>query len=511
MIIANGTLTHQLTKNITFLVSANEQQRDRFTDKYIRIDTLGGYVDALTLFSLRLPTQQAAALANQYFPKPNRAMSKTGVNGKLIFHPKENKEVDLSFGAQESDVQKIFAPDNSSQVFKASTFLSHSITRSQYINVKTVLNNFNLRGGLLKAFDSFIGESYNYDYEDLVAEYNIKKGSKITITPGVGYSRVAYNQIAGFNLLDGSPSIETWSGTLRSDLALNKNWRVVLGIRGDKFSTHHNWKGAYELASTYQLNDKNLIRAVLTQSNTSSFVGPSYAKANLGQATVLGKLDLNLPTVRLIELGYRSRLSNKMQIDVDIFYQHQSNPFYYVTAISPSGIVQQMQSFPTTGDQIGTSISMTFVPTENLTIKPFITLQKTTIENLPNGFTSFNGFPGGDIPITYSNGVVHKNTPPTYGGYYVQYQPCERLGINFNGYFLAAQTQYDASDFKTFLSSEGQISGKLIFSTKLTYQLAKGLSVFGNARNLFNSHSREFYGADITGGSYLIGAMWKLN
>jgi hypothetical protein len=166
---------------------------------------------------------------------------------------------------------------------------------------------------------------------------------------------------------------------------------------------------------------------------------------------------------------------------------------------------------PTTAKQVGTTISLNFVPNEKIQFKPFITIQKTETEELPSQFVDPSIVPPGFV--TYSNST-HEYTPGSYGGFYFNYKPVNKFNINLSGYYFSKQTQYDQSydvaDTATPQYANGQISGKFMFSAKASYEIVKNLNVFLNGRNLFGSDSREFYAADRTAGLYTAGLTYNV-
>ncbi len=124
-----------------------------------------------------------------------------------------------------------------------------------------------------------------------------------------------------------SQNINTGAAFLRTDLKPVKNLRIIAAVRADKFSTPDDVYLAYEFATTYSINEKNLIRAAITRSNSGSFIG--ITKLNLFVPTPIpgvtahryGNENVDLLTVNMVEVGYRSKLSKSLQLDFDVFAQ----------------------------------------------------------------------------------------------------------------------------------------------------------------------------------------------
>jgi iron complex outermembrane receptor protein len=278
------------------------------------------------------------------------------------------------------------------------------------------------------------------------------------------------------------------------------------GVRLDKFSDPDDAYLAYEFASTYKFNDNNLVRVAVTRSNSGSFIGYNFVNIGGGQ---IGNTDLDLFTLDMIELGYRTKLGSNLHLDIDLFQQTGKN----LTAIVQTAGPQQFTNVPTTAKQYGATLSLNYVPNEQIQFKPFVTIQKTETYDLPSLYLDPT-LPSPPYPaVTYSNST-HAYTPGSYGGFYFNYKPLSKLNINLSGYYFSKQTQYDGSydetDTTTPQYAHGQISGKFMANAKISYELVRNLNVYLNGRNLFSNDSREFYAADRTAGLYTAGLTFNL-
>jgi iron complex outermembrane recepter protein len=441
-------------------------------------------------------------------PNPERALNKSGANAFVNYKPSSNLEFDLSLGLQESEVQKNF--------IGGETPFTTGTTESQYANLAAKIYGLSLRTSYLDGTDNLNintpPNKYDFNITDISAEYEIKAGEKVTIVPGISYLSSKYNDGAymeeGLVLYGGEEvSINTTSGFIRTDIKPVKNLRVIAALRADKFSAPDDIYLAYEFAATFKLNEKNLIRAAVTRSNSGSFIGNTYLNFS---APVMpgvdferkGNEDLDLFQINMIELGYRVQFSNKVHFDIDVFSQKARN---FISLQTTGMFSQQFRNVPTTAEQLGTTISLNIVPNENFQVKPFVTLQKTEVRDLPSSYLD----PSIDPTLTYST-KDHENTPSFYGGVYVNYKPGKKVNLNVNGYFFSRHRQYDASDLDDN-SEAGDISGKAIVNFKVNYTVLKQLNLFFNGRNIFNNSSREFYGTDRIGGVYSLGASFSLN
>jgi len=482
-----GTLTQaigQISIGQTFgdkfsaIVTANFQDRSRFQETTYNATT--GNYDPLS------PT-----IENR-----SRALNKWGVNTYLTYKMSNKSSIDLSLSDQSSSYQRPYL----------SSAFDFGGTDTKAANLAVTLSNFKLRSsyqnGRINDNNAAVGVHGEYDFHvtDAVAEYDFKIGSKYTITPGASIQSVTFddskytNPSAGkLGYYNGSNSLTTTSGFLRSDLNFTEKFRVIGALRLDKFSVPDQSYLAYELASTYNINSKNLVRFAVTRSNSGSFIGYNYL--NTGGGTLKGNNNLKIFIMDMVELGYRVQITDKLQLDVDLFQQSAQN----LTAIVQFSGYQSFINVPTTAVQQGATLSVNYVPNDKFQFKPFITFQTTQTSNLPSLYVDPGFAQAANIPLMYSNS---KNlyTPGSYGGFYLNYHPVQKLNLNLSGYYFSQHTNYDASNTVPGSPqySQGQIAGKFMANFKVSYEIYKGLNVFTSGRNILGATSREFYGGDQT-------------
>jgi len=498
--IANATVGKKLGDKFNMTVSGNFQNRNRVDSEYYE-EGSGTYLPLESLIT-------DPATRNRQYPDPSRALNKWGVNGYLNYKAAEKVVFDLSLSHQEASFQKIWI----------SNPLIDGLTENSSVNLNARIHDLNIRTSYLKGHnidDRFNVPYAEYDFNvgDVVAEYNIKFGKNYTVTPGVSYQTVSFDDRDYINpdmgvigLFNSENTISTTAGYVRADLNFTKKLRVLGGLRVDKFSDPDDAYLAYEFATTYKLNTKNLIRAAITRSNSGSFVGYNFLNIAGGQ---VGNTNLKLFTLDMIELGYRSQLTDKIQLDIDVFQQKGKN----LTAMVQTAGPQQFSNVPTRSTQIGTTISFNFVPNDKIQLKPFITIQKTETEDLASLYLD-PSLPSPPYPtVTFSNST-HKYTPGSFGGFYFNYRLTNKLNINLSSYYFGKQTQYDGSydsnDPSTPQYSYGQVQSKFMLNAKVSYELVKNLNLFVSGRNILNSDSREFYAADRTAGLYTGGLSYNL-
>ncbi len=507
--IANMSLGRAFSEKFSVIISGNYQNRERFDTNYYK-DSTGTYAPLDEL----IPN---AFDRNRRYPNPSRSLNKWGVNTYLNYKPSENISIDLSLSTQGASSQRVFTTNP----------IQYSSTNNTAANLAVKIHALKIRTSYLNGYNADIKYSvqhgvYDYQVRDVIAEYDFKIGENYTITPGASFQSVQFDDRkysdpsqGVFVYFKNEVNINTTAGFIRSDLNFTDKFRVIAGLRVDKFSTPDKAYLAYELLGTYKLNKNNLIRAAVTRSNSGSFIGYNYLNIDIPGVSTIGNQNMKLFTLSMIEIGYRSQLSSKLQFDIDVFRQKGEN-LSVVSLISVSPIVQtQFNNTPTTALQVGTTFSFNYVPNDKLQFKPFVTLQNTKTKNLPLTV----GYPIDYVdpklaPVTYTNSD-HDYTPSLYGGFYLNYRPVSKLNLNLNSYFLGKQSQYDLSWKEGDTSrpnqyAQGQIKSKFMLNLKVSYEVIKGLNVFANARNLFSTKTREFYAADQTAGLYTGGLTYNL-
>lgn len=503
--IANATVGSKVSDKLSFAVSGNFQERNRFDEDYYNIAT-GQFA----------PIESFVDNSASRFPHPDRSISRWGVNGYLNVKPSSKVSLDLTLGAQNAQTQKMF--------LSGTTFFTTNESNSYYANLAARIHGLSLRTSYVNGHDDLNLNSppnqYDYTATDASAEYEFAVGKKLTITPGLSIQNVSFGDSdyasKGPTFLSGTTkNIMTTAGYIRADAQLTPGLRLIGGIRADKFSVPDDIYLAYELAATYKLNENNIIRAAFTRSNSGSFIATNFI--NLQIPTPLGfnyvragNENMDLFTVNMIELGYRVKLNKMMQLDIDLFNQQADN-FYalLLSDVVDVGVqvpaLEQFQNIPMKAVQNGATLGINIVPNDKIQFKPFITVQKTRTKDMPSSYV----LPALDPTVQYTDSE-HENTPRFYGGYYFNVKLLSKLSLNTNGYYYASHRQYDRSDLQS-TGVQGDMSGKFLVNMKANFAVTKEVNVYLNARNLFNNRGREFYAADRAAGLYMVGLNLNIN
>jgi iron complex outermembrane receptor protein len=502
---------------LSVIASGNYQRRERFQETYY-IPTAGTYQTVGEMSGIF-----GEGIAAQY-DNPDLAMEKSGANLFVDYRVTGKTNFSLSAGTQQSETQRIFL----SNVLRRSIPFTTNETKATYVNLAGKIRGLSFRTSYLSGHDNLARNAapnqYDYNVFDASAEYNFEIAKIGSFVPGISYHQAVFSDEdymkQGMVFLGGrTPEIKTTSAFVRTDLQPLKSLRILGALRLDKFSSPDDAYLAYELAATFKLNAKNLLRAAVTRSNSGSFIGYNYlylvvpVNQNINIVRT-GSGDLDLYTVSMMEIGYRSQLSKSFHVDFDVFRQTVENltALQTTNGIDPGNgtfvaTEQKFLNVPTTAVQTGMTFSVNYAPTEKLHLKPFVTVQKTETRDLPSSFLDPALADAMGTPVSYSNST-HKNTPSFYGGYYVNFKAARNLNVNLNGYYFATHRQYDQHDLADN-SDAGNIGGKFLVNARISYAIQK-LTLFVNARNLTASESTEFFGADRTAATYIAGASFSL-
>ncbi len=496
------------TDRLSVLFSANHQKRNRFQEDYYDYLTRR-WVEPAALHNAQ--TGQLMANPQVRYPETDLALDCYGFNGFLDYQATEKVSLHLSTGYQEERSQRVFSETTY-------TPLSTSDCSSQYVDAKVsaygLTGQFIYLGGEVDMLGN-PGTQATWKRYDVNIEYEKKFGG-LELRPGYSFRRAVVDdakavEMYGQGLFGGARvSIDSNAFSLRADYRTGK-LRLVGAVRLDKHSVPDDYTLSYQAAAVYNVNEDNLIRFVAARASKSSFSVDSFLNyvqvmsSKLSLATY-GNQDLELLTQDMVEVGYRSRLSAKAQLDMEAFYSRTKN---YIELL-PQGVVIdgthvtnvfQYQNIPIQARQYGATASLNYIPDMQFRLKCYATLQRTRlVDYAPNSARQ-------DVLID----MYHQATPTFYGGFFVNYNPSglKRLNLNVNAYFYGSQVFQHQGYLAGKAPVTDSLDGKFIFNLKLNFELARGLSVYFNARNLVDAEAREFAFCDRIKGVYLAGISYQ--
>ncbi len=550
-------------KKISFRLSGNYQQIERTqTDVYMW--PLGGYrpisyIDSVNPLNKPQPIKPNGSTT--YFPDPELAVQKYGANLFTCFNLNKNINLRLSANLQNSEVISSIIDDS---------FISESRRGVSSKSIDLIANVFNsttqfsYTNGWMNASIGSDGFEFDYNILQFKTEYDWLVFDKLHIQPGFSFDRSIYddsNYLSSENLLNGKKTIEYLSFNLRLDYTFFEKLRLIAAVRAENYNNPSDIYLPFQFVASYKINDKNILRAVQSRSNTSPFMVDMYTNFDWKRVPVItgvtsglnirfdGNTDLKLITMDMSEIGYRAKPFKNIQIDIELFHSHTKNlsalmpdsihvltaanglpinlatgkPIYDPITQKPFDYIHvKYENLDLTSEQYGVSANFDFMFGENFRMKIFGTWQKTKLANYypltidetvalmtASVYTEwqkswqstgnpFNGVIGGGTRNVELTDQESNYTPSFYGGVSLIWTLSKKLTIARSVYFYSEQEYVHKYATTT-------IASKVIFNMKIDYKIYKQSSIYFNARNMFNDDEVEFGFLDKNAGKYSFG------
>lgn len=516
-IINNASIGYRSSK-WSLIASGNYQHRDRSQTSYFEFFR-NEWLDQ-PAYSISIINDTVNYLAKAH---PQQAMKKYAGNAFLSYDPADEIKFTLAAGAQHSMVQKV-------SIENGTTPLSTVTSDSRYADLKGKIKEFTAQFAYVEGTQNpnDPGSKYDFSTVDANIEYNYTKGN-LSIKPGLSYRRAVYDDTKYYDLINNGifnarGQIITKAASLRGEYkTLENKLRLVAGVTVNKFNFPDKAYTSYELAATYKLNKKHLVRAVYSSAPRSATIYDTYVNQVAGnyaigyqkymRLMVEADKNLKLLTANMFEIGYRGTIAPGLYIDAEVFdirsknYNNlayrpsyvklESNDTIFVTPLTPTNL-------PVTLHQQGITISLSYQSAKFL-VKPFVTFQRSRVKN----YSPFPNTPDATWPLLdnpaqnniYSGigtEMALKSTPSVFGGASVNWLPVTKLNINLSTYYYSAQTYYHVSNiiFHDGVRGIDHIDAKLIVNTSMSYEAAKGFRIHCTAKNILNARSREFFKSD---------------
>jgi len=524
-IITNASVGYNQGNKFSAILSGNLQNRNRTQSTYYD-ETTQQYVPLDSVTSVKRNPLGADNI-NERYPHPDLAMRKYGVNGFVNYNPAERVRLSAAFGVQHAEVQKEFATDG------YSAYLSTAKADTRYVTLKGDINDWMVQVSYLNGTQlPLLGLPkwrWTYNTLDALVEYKIAPIKNLSVTPGLIYRRAIYDDSKYVNtaikegLWSGRAESVTNAFSLRADYKLlNQRLRLVGGARADKFNYPDKFYYSYQLAATYKINDRNLVRLVQSKAYRTPLIIDLFSNLDItgplnGRTYLLevrGNKNIKLLTSNLFEAGYRVQPADNLEIDLELFTTKtrnfsytifESGTFYPTGPLAFQGL-SDLNNLTVYARQWGSTLAVNYIAGA-WQFKPFVTLQKTMLYN----YSPYANSPAAPAlpsnhndPATYNiysgmgTKMEHQATPACYGGAYINWKAGARLNINLNPWFYSAQTQLQSSNltYNDGVRGVEHIKGKLMLNAAVTYDITKMITLSLSGRNCFNNEAREFYRGD---------------
>ena len=529
-------------KKLQMRAAFNYDVRDRFQNTYYNFyadeyQTGEDFVNYLNSFN----TSETSHEYDKFFPDFNKSFTRNANNYFFDYKPNDKLDFHLDFGIQNSSVQTTY--------IEVGSFLNYRESETSYFDFKANVYGFETQlSGVTGTFDAIRGlNGFKYDMGELSGNIGYRyKYKSLTIRPGMAFNAAAYNDSAyifdntSTGFLNGSRELATVEGNLRIDYTIRERLRLIAAISGGHYYKPEKDYFAYQFIGSFKIDENNVIRAVVSQANVSpSMVGvyanysqyfangeeseiiPGRIAKTYGVYQYLGNDSADLPQLNMIELGFRNKLTTRIQTDFEFFYSITKNhgglvqlasSVTYVPGLEYDSVfiyeAEKFENLDIISHQFGASGSIIAVLGEKFQIRTFATLQSTYINNFNvEDSITLNSITGETVNNEWFSensmmlNMKHTYTPAFYGGTTINYSLSERLNINFSTYYYSKQRfQYYERNLEPIV-----IPAKFVANLMVSWRFFKKSEIYFDARNLFNNTSKEFAYSDDVKGLYLIG------
>lgn len=502
------------------------------------------------------------------FPNPELAKERKGVNAYLDFKPQDNITINLMAGHQQSQ-------SLTSSMGDVPTPYTTKLATTSYIDLRAKYKGLNLQVNYNEGDIDYMSGNEGFELENqqfkAQTEYNWNLG-KVNIRPGISYQSMSYDDSehiakVGNGYLNKKQTINIFAGSARFDYLPTEKLRFVAALRAEKYNNPDDIYASWQFVGTYKINDNNLIRAVYSRANQSSFLVNTYSNytwevVNMPYPRVMqfdGDPNHDLKTMDMVELGYRIRPAKKLLIDLEAFYNESEDfgalmPSYSDVNIynaldvlgdhtgqtkplaAPDSVNIKYTNLALKSKQFGLSVNVDWIISERLVANGHFTIQKTKLDNYlaysRNELIAYlvvDATQGAltDLGTKLANGeIIPEDVPAVVRGESSNWPTDTRNGYEhkstpsyFGGFSLTYRPCkkieilpqayfYGQQEFENQYSTE-TVSSKFILNAKLSYKANENLRFFINGRNVLNNKTKEFAFMDKTGGLYLAGLNFK--
>jgi iron complex outermembrane recepter protein len=529
----NTALGYRFNEKLMLGFSGNFAQLHRLGEDYYDLANRRYGSELAEITSYQTLDEMGEVREVYSFPKADEALKRFAINSFINYAPFKNWQMDLQFGFQESNA--IYPISENSF-----TPLSTAISETQYINFKSRLFGSTAQvsylGGEQEPGRGFLGGSYVFSLFDANVDYNFKFGN-LYLKPAFNFRQAVYddenaeeNELFGnvLQILNGRKTLSNVGLSLQADYQW-RNFRWIAAIRQDKIDVLAKPFWGFQLAFTYQINNRHLLRLSYGKANRSLFMTEAFTNyldrtlipvpnTNLlNQLAIQGNTEVNVPAINSAELGYRFKLNENWIFEAELFYAQGSDFLARFARITPINATTIRTTFVTQNDQLssiqkGLMLSVEYNDNKDQ-LRAFLSIQRVSLQN----FSPFDTVNDQNKVYTINN---YRATPNWFGGVYWNHRFNNRWSLNLNTYFFGHHEVWHRVD-RAILGAEynrgapvqsgigAEVKTKVVFNAKLSYSPAKQITTFINIRNLLNQTNFEYYytdklGITLLGGIYFV-------
>ncbi len=423
-----------------YRVSGNYQKMNRTTDKLYVFDndSLMSKEDvANPNFRFKSAASSWFSVWNQnksiddWYKDTETAVDRLGANLSLYYNLSDDINFSLSGGYQNSYVtsSSFGDPAVSATAREMNGFYADFIAKAKGLTLQA-----NVQKGtqdIVRGDQGFKADNTNFN---LSAEYDFILGN-LNVRPGIYYQYALYDDTPYLDeepvdgkytkgYLNGDVSIKSTAASLRVDYkALDDKLRLIGGLRAEKFNVNDDVYLPFQFVASYNLNNKHMIRGVVSRANRGPFMVESYSNYLWDREGVRpmplkmkfsGNKEQKLANMTMFELGYRVRPVRNLLVEVEAFstitkdfgclLPESMTAFVHVDSMVanvnlpqvgtvfttkqpapapaiPNAVDLKYQNIDVEARQTGVTLNLEWVATEKLIFKAFGTFQKTQLKN----------------------------------------------------------------------------------------------------------------------------------
>ncbi len=423
-----------------YRVSGNYQKMNRTTDKLYVFDndSLMSKEDvANPNFRFKSAASSWFSVWNQnksiddWYKDTETAVDRLGANLSLYYNLSDDINFSLSGGYQNSYVtsSSFGDPAVSATAREMNGFYADFIAKAKGLTLQA-----NVQKGtqdIVRGDQGFKADNTNFN---LSAEYDFILGN-LNVRPGIYYQYALYDDTPYLDeepvdgkytkgYLNGDVSIKSTAASLRVDYkALDDKLRLIGGLRAEKFNVNDDVYLPFQFVASYNLNNKHMIRGVVSRANRGPFMVESYSNYLWDREGVRpmplkmkfsGNKEQKLANMTMFELGYRVRPVRNLLVEVEAFstitkdfgclLPESMTAFVHVDSMVanvnlpqvgtvfttkqpapapaiPNAVDLKYQNIDVEAHQTGVTLNLEWVATEKLIFKAFGTFQKTQLKN----------------------------------------------------------------------------------------------------------------------------------
>ncbi len=386
-------------------LSSYIEKRDRNSDKIYSIYD-DEYIDLETYDERNSANLWSNDVASELFDDPREAKNKLGFNAYLNYQANENIKFDINAGYLDALANTSTIGDNPTPYNIRSSY-------GYFSNFNVEIYGFNFMATSNNVIQDF--NKGHKGWTQATEQYNLNldylfKVNKLDIRPGISYQSVHYddrNYIdqLGDGYFNDRMTLRNYALSARFDYSPIDQLRFVAALRTEKYNVPDKWMPSYQFIGSYKINENNLLRAVFSRANQSTFMINAFSnytwnRDKLGAPQYIrfdGNSDPNMMIMDMVELGFRSRPSKNLLIDIEAYY-NKSKDFsalmpdsldFKVNNVNlitfepegPQTLYTSHRSLDFESKQYGVSLSADMVISKKLQLKAHFNWQQTTVNN----------------------------------------------------------------------------------------------------------------------------------